>query len=204
MSTENVYMGSQIARQRLSRQERYTQLIEVAWQIIREEGTEALTLGHLAERAGITKPVVYDHFTSRSGLFAALYREYDLRSTARMDEQIRQTAPVLEKLATVIADAYIECVLLSGREMPSVIAALSGTPELEQLRQEYATAFTEKCGALFAPFCNGNPLPTSALWAMLGAAEGLSWAVVIGKISAQQAKDELMQVIVTMVRGNPQ
>jgi AcrR family transcriptional regulator len=120
-------MGSQIARQRLSRQERYTQLIEVAWQIIREEGTEALTLGHLAERAGITKPVVYDHFTSRSGLFAALYREYDLRSTARMDEQIRQTAPVLEKLATVIADAYIECVLLSGREMPSVIAALSGT-----------------------------------------------------------------------------
>lgn len=197
-------MGSQIARQRLSRQERYTQLIEVAWQIIREEGTEALTLGHLAERAGITKPVVYDHFTSRSGLFAALYREYDLRSTARMDEQIRQTAPVLEKLATVIADAYIECVLLSGREMPSVIAALSGTPELEQLRQEYATAFTEKCGALFAPFCNGNPLPTSALWAMLGAAEGLSWAVVIGKISAQQAKDELVQVIVTRVRGNPQ
>ena len=197
-------MGSQIARQRLSRQERYTQLIEVAWQIIREEGTEALTLGHLAERAGITKPVVYDHFTSRSGLFAALYREYDLRSTARMDEQIRQTAPVLEKLATVIADAYIECVLLSGREMPSVIAALSGTPELEQLRQEYATAFTEKCGALFAPFCNGNPLPTSALWAMLGAAEGLSWAVVIGKISAKQAKDELVQAIVTMVRGSQQ
>jgi AcrR family transcriptional regulator len=44
-------MGSQSTRQRLSRQERYTQLIEVAWQIIREEGTEALTLGHLAERA---------------------------------------------------------------------------------------------------------------------------------------------------------
>jgi AcrR family transcriptional regulator len=142
-------MGSQSARQRLSRQERYTQLIEVAWQIIREEGTEALTLGHLAERAGITKPVVYDHFTSRSGLFAALYREYDLRSTARMDEQLSQTEPVLEKLAAVIADAYIECVLLSGREMPSVIAALSGTPELEQIRQEYATTFTEKCRALF-------------------------------------------------------
>ena len=58
-------MGSQSTRQRLSRQERYTQLIEVAWQIIREEGTEALTLGHLAERAGSTKPVVYDHFNSR-------------------------------------------------------------------------------------------------------------------------------------------
>ena len=140
-------MSSQSTRQRLSRQERYTQLIDVGWQIIREEGTEALTLGHLAERAGITKPVVYDHFTTRSGLFAALYREYDLRSTARMDAQISQTEPVLEKLAAVIADAYIECVLLSGREMPTVIAALSGTPELEQLRADYATTFTENCRA---------------------------------------------------------
>ncbi|MCL5501605.1 TetR/AcrR family transcriptional regulator [Escherichia coli] len=194
-------MSSQSTRQRLSRQERYTQLIEVAWQIIREEGTEALTLGHLAERAGITKPVVYDHFTTRSGLFAAIYREYDLRSTARMDEKISQTEPVLEKIATVIADAWIECVLLSGREMPSVIAALSGTPELEQLRQEYATAFIEKCRTLFSPFCQGHTLQTPALWAMLGAAEGLSWAVVIGKISAQQAKDELVQGIVCMVNG---
>jgi AcrR family transcriptional regulator len=194
-------MTNQPARQRLSRQERYVQLVDVAWQIVREEGTEALTLGRLAERAGITKPVVYDHFTSRSGLFAALYREYDLRSTARMDAQISQTEPVLEKLAAVIADAYIECVLLSGREMPTVIAALSGTPELEQLRAEYATTFTEKCRALFSPFSKDKTLKTPALWAMLGAAEGLSWAVVMGKISAQEAKDELVQGIVCMVRG---
>jgi hypothetical protein len=90
---------------------------------------------------------------------------------------------VLEKLAAVIADAYIECVLLSGREMPSVIAALSGTPELEQIRQEYATTFTEK-RALFTLSAMAIRYDT-ALWAMLGAAEGLSWAVVIGKIRAQ-------------------
>lgn len=195
-------MTTQPARQRLSRQERYVQLVDVAWQIVREEGTEALTLGRLAERAGITKPVVYDHFTSRSGLFAALYREYDLRSTARMDEQISQTEPVLEKLAAVIADAYIECVLLSGREMPTVIAALSGTPELEQLRLEYATTFTEKCRMLFTPFCADHTLQSPALWAMLGAAEGLSWAVAIGKINAQEAKDELVKGIICMVRGS--
>jgi len=192
-------MTNQPARQRLSRQERYVQLVDVAWQIVREEGTEALTLGRLAERAGITKPVVYDHFTSRSGLLAALYREYDLRSTARMDAQISQTEPVLEKLAAVIADAYIECVLLSGREMPTVIAALSGTPELEQLREEYATTFIEKCRALFSPLSKSKTVQTPALWAMLGAAEGLSWAVVMGKISAQEAKDELVKGIICMV-----
>jgi hypothetical protein len=55
-------------------------------------------------------------------------------------------------------------------------------------------------GAVY-PFLQWQYVTTPALWAMLGAAEGLSWAVVIGKISAQQAKDELVQAIVTMVRA---
>lgn len=132
-------------RQRLTREARFTQLVAVAWQIIRDEGTEALTLSHLAELAGVTKPVVYDHFTSRSGLLAALYREYDQRQNQKMDDALRTTKAELAPRATVIATAYIECVLLQGREMPSVLAALAGTPELEKIRQEYAADFIEKC-----------------------------------------------------------
>ncbi|WP_323658522.1 TetR/AcrR family transcriptional regulator [Pectobacterium versatile] len=193
-------MSKPQARQRLSREERHIQLIKAAWQIIREEGTEALTLGHLAERAGVTKPVVYDHFTNRSGLLAALYKEYDARQTAIMDDIIRKTEPVLDKLAAVIATSYIDCVLLQGREMPNVMAALTGTPELEQIRQEYDATFTEKCRDLFAPFCAGKPPHDAALRAMLGSAEGLSYAAVKGIITEQQAKDELFHMIVAMVQ----
>ncbi|ELQ6131619.1 TetR/AcrR family transcriptional regulator [Cronobacter dublinensis] len=192
-------MSDTRTRTRLSREERNTQLMTVAWEIIREEGTEALTLGRLAERAGVTKPVVYDHFTSRSGLLAALYREYDVRQTRKLDEAIARTAPELTPLATVIADAYIECVLLQGREMPNVMAALSGTPELEKLRQEYAFEFTAKCRALFAPLRAQGALRDAALWSMFGAAEGLSWAVAIGAIDASAAKAELRDAIVGMV-----
>ncbi|KGT86527.1 TetR family transcriptional regulator [Erwinia typographi] len=192
-------MPESLTRQRLSREERHRQLVEVAWRIIREEGTEALTLGYLAKQAGVTKPVVYDHFTSRSGLLGALYTEYDRRQTALMDAIIGKTEPLAEKLAAVIANAYIECVLLQGREMPSVMAALAGTPELEQIRQDYAATFTAKCRELFAPFSR-HPLSDAALRAMLGSAEGLSWAVVNGVITAQQAKDELFHVIIAMVQ----
>lgn len=195
-------MSNPRARQRLSREERHVQLIETAWRIIREEGTEALTLGQLAERAGVTKPVVYNHFTNRSGLFAALYKEFDYRQTAQMDEIIRNTEPVLEQLASVIATSYIDCVLLQGREMPNVMAALTGTPELEQIRHDYTTAFTEKCRQLFAPFCGGQPLHDAALRAMLGSAEGLSYATIQGVITEQQAKDELFHVILSMVERN--
>ncbi|AMO47446.1 transcriptional regulator, TetR family [Kosakonia oryzendophytica] len=191
-------MSDTRVRQRLTREDRYTQLVEVAWQIIRDEGTEALTLGHLAECAGVTKPVVYDHFISRSGLLAALYREYDQRQNQKMDEVISRTDATPEKLAAVIATAYIDCVLLQGREMPSVLAALAGTPELEKIRREYAVDFIGKCRTLFAPFCT-HPLRDAALWAMLGSAEGLAWAVVQGAITDVQAKDELCAVIIGMV-----
>ncbi len=193
-------MAEKRVRQRLSREARAAQLVEVAWQIIRQEGTEALTLGHLAELAGVTKPVVYDHFTSRSGLLAALYREYDLRQNRKMDEALARAAPQLTARATVIATAYIECVLFQGREMPSLLAALAGSPELETIRRDYAVDFTGKCRVLFAPFC-GKPLRDAALWAMFGAAEGLAWAALQGAISENEAKAELCLVIIAMVEA---
>jgi AcrR family transcriptional regulator len=174
--------------------------MDVAWHIIREEGTDALTLGYLATQAGVTKPVVYDHFDSRSGLFAALYAEYDQRQSVKMDEILRNTEPRAETLASAIANAYIECVLLQGREMPSVMAALAGTPELEKIKQECITAFTAKCRQYFSPLCESENLSEAAILAMLGSADGLSAAVVNGVITEQQAKDELFQVIMSMLQ----
>ncbi len=42
-------------------------------------------------------------------------------------------------------------------------------------------------------------LRDAALWAMFGAAEGLSWAVAIGAIDGRAAKAELRDAIVGMV-----
>ena len=61
------------SRRRLPREARTRQLLEASWALIGDEGTDALTLGRLADVAGITKPVVYDHFGTRNGLLAALY-----------------------------------------------------------------------------------------------------------------------------------
>ncbi|MFK0161731.1 TetR/AcrR family transcriptional regulator [Rhizobium sp. NPDC090279] len=189
-------------RSRLTREERYRQLIEIAWQIAGEEGTEALTLGRLSERAGVTKPVVYDHFTTRSGLLAALYREFDIRQTEVMDAALYASAPTLTGRAEVIAASYVDCVLRQGREIPGIIAALAGSPELEKIKRDYETAFIEKCRALLVPFANTGSIASAGLWAMLGAAEALSYAATMGDISPQQAKDELFETIRAMVARN--
>jgi AcrR family transcriptional regulator len=189
-------------RQRLSREERHRQLVDVAWRVIREEGTEALTLGQLAEQAGITKPVVYDHFGTRSGLLAALYREFDDRQNALMDAALEASGPALADRAAVIASSYVDCVLLQGREIPGVIAALAGSPELEKLKREYEAAFIEKCRVALSPFAGTGTIASAGLWAMLGAAEALSYAAATGEITAVQAQDELFETIMAIVARN--
>lgn len=86
------------ARTRMSRENRLAQLMTIAWSIIRAEGSDALTLGHLAERAGVTKPVVYDHFGTRAGLLAALFRDFDARQDALMDAALDASPLTLEEI----------------------------------------------------------------------------------------------------------
>lgn len=189
-------------RRRLLREERHNQLVTVAWRLIGEEGADALTLPRLAEAAGITKPVVYDHFGTRFGLLVALYEEFDARQAAVMDAALAASEPTLVDRATVIAASYVDCVLLQGREIPGVIAALAGAPDLEKIKRDYRLAFVEKCRALLAPFAGPSAIPAAGLWAMLGAADALSHAAASGDITAKEAKDELYATIVAMVDRN--
>jgi AcrR family transcriptional regulator len=187
-------------RRRLSREARLRQLLDVAWRIVREEGTDALTLGRLAEQAAIAKPVVYDHFATRSGLLVALYKEFDREQTEVIDALLQASEATLPGKADAIASSYVDCVLLQGREMPGVIAALAGSPELEKTKREYQQIFIAKCRTILAPFTKGGTIPSSSLWAMLGAADALSSAAATGEITAKQAKEELFEVIVAMVK----
>lgn len=186
-------------RRRLARDERHRQLLDVAWRLIREEGTEALTLGRLAEQSGVTKPVVYDHFETRTGLLATLYREFDARQIALMDSALQTSEPSLAGRAAVIASSYVECVLAQGREIPGLIAALASSPELEKIKRDCEAAFMEKCRAALAPFAEAGTIAPAGLWAMLGAAEALSYAAATGGITAEQAQEELFETIVAMV-----
>jgi AcrR family transcriptional regulator len=186
------------ARTRMSRENRLAQLMTIAWGIIRAEGSDALTLGHLAERAGVTKPVVYDHFGTRAGLLAALFRDFDARQDALMDAALDASPLTLEGRAQAMAAAYVDCVLAQGREIPGVVAALEGSPELEQIMRAFRTMFLKKCRALFLPFAPSGEIRDPALWSMMGAAQLLSYAAAIGEVTREDAIAELARAIHAM------
>lgn len=188
------------ARKRLSKESRLVQLLDVARQLVAAEGTDALTLGRLAEAAGITKPTVYDHFGTRQGLLAALYREFDAHQAELFDAALSASRATLDDKARVVADSYIACVLAEGREIPGVLAALDGSPELAMLKRHCQQDYLAKCRDALAPFAGPQGLSAAGLWAMLGAADALAGAAVSGEIGHVQARAELYDTVVSLVQ----
>jgi AcrR family transcriptional regulator len=60
------------ARRRLPRAARSRQLLDVAEAVFAARGVQAVSMDEIAEAAGVTKPILYDHFGSKDRLIAAV------------------------------------------------------------------------------------------------------------------------------------
>jgi AcrR family transcriptional regulator len=60
------------AAPRLSAAARRTQLIEIARGVFAQHGYEATSVEEIAARAKVSKPIVYEHFGGKEGLYAVL------------------------------------------------------------------------------------------------------------------------------------
>ena len=59
-------------RVRMSGKERREQLLDVGRSLFAEKGFEATSTEEIAARAGVSKPIVYEHFGGKEGLYAVV------------------------------------------------------------------------------------------------------------------------------------
>ena len=65
-------IGRERRRVRMTGQERRSQLLDIGRAVFAERGFEAASIEEVAQRAQITKPVVYGHFGGKEGLYAVV------------------------------------------------------------------------------------------------------------------------------------
>ncbi|MFI0367706.1 TetR/AcrR family transcriptional regulator [Actinomadura sp. 1N219] len=58
-------------RRRMSRAERERQMLDVAEEVFGERGYQATSMDEIAERCGVSKPMLYEYFGSKDGLLVA-------------------------------------------------------------------------------------------------------------------------------------
>jgi len=93
--------------------QRREQLIRVARNLFAEHGVEATSVEEIAATAGVSKPIVYEHFGSKDGLYAVVVD----REVQRLETAINQalTTPgaryreIIERGALALLDYIDEC-----------------------------------------------------------------------------------------------
>ena len=98
-------------RRRMPREQRRATLIDAAREEVLANGYGELTMERVAQRAGVSRTLVYDHFANRSDLFLAVLGEEHVRlmaavapAVAHGDRETRVRAGVHAFLT--VADAY--------------------------------------------------------------------------------------------------
>src|ERR1700692_794647 len=72
-------------RKRMTGQERRQQLLDVSRRLFAERGFEGTSIEEIAPQAGVSKPVVYEHFGGKEGLYAVVVdREVERLTTVTM------------------------------------------------------------------------------------------------------------------------
>src|SRR5690348_6566951 len=116
-------------RARLSRSARRAQLLVAARDVFAAQGYHAAAMDDIAERAGVSKPVLYQHFPGKLELYRALLTTHADDLVERVRDAIARTSDNQERVAAAVS-AYFDFVAGDGQAFRLVFESdLRGEPE---------------------------------------------------------------------------
>ena len=114
---------------RLSRSARRAQLLVAARDVFAAQGYHAAAMDDIAERAGVSKPVLYQHFPGKLELYQALLHTYADELVDRVRSALDSTTDNRERAQAAVA-AYFDFVAGEGGAYRLVFESdLRGQPE---------------------------------------------------------------------------
>jgi AcrR family transcriptional regulator len=180
---------------RMTKEQRRRHLKQAALDIVREEGVEALTLARAAERAGVTKPIAYEHFGTRAGLLIALFQDYDVPTHDAFQSALKARGKTLQDAASIFSTSYVDSCLEMGPEIAAVFSALAVCSETQDFLQTWRGSLIDEACAAFAVFTPNEARRRTLMIGILGAAEALAAAVWAKLISRDEAVISLARII---------
>jgi AcrR family transcriptional regulator len=138
---------SPLRGQRLPRQARRKQLLGAAQEVFVAHGYHAAAMDDIAERAGVSKPVLYQHFPGKLDLYLALLDEHATALVKRVRVALESTTNNKQRVAASVA-AYFDFVDGGDEGFRLVFESdLRNDPavreRVERMTQECVDAITE-------------------------------------------------------------
>lgn len=125
--------GGLSKRTRLSPEARQRQILDVAARVLSEDGAPALEITTVAARAGVTRPVVYRFFPTRTALLVGVLEDFEADLVHRYQQALLRTlgAP-LERTVVAFVEASCDAIEAKGKGAWNLLDARD--PDLEAAR----------------------------------------------------------------------
>lgn len=173
-------------------------MIAVAEEIFAERGYQATSMDEVAERVGVSKPMIYEYFGSKEGLLIACLRnaraellEVTMTAVAgatTAEETLRRGLRAFFEFT----DSHRRSWKLLRHE--ATVAGLTAVDEVEAIRQQHTT-LNATLLANFLPHRGQQALEAYAE-IIVGACERLSlWYVASEDVTAERATELIMDLI---------
>jgi len=133
-------------RARVPRAQREEQILDAAEQVFAERGFHATSMDEVADRVGVTKPLIYEYFGSKEGLLSAciIRARTQLREATELSwAAVGPDAPLAEVFEAGVRaffefiDAHSTAFVLIRQEGA---VASQANPLIESIRQEQSAA----------------------------------------------------------------
>jgi len=160
---------------RLSAHQRRSQLLDVAGRLFAESGFHGLSMERLAEAAGVSKPVVYQHFSSKRRLYLTLLEDATTELDFRVNAALTGTSDNRARVEGAIS-AYFDFV--EDRRFRLLFAtAERNDPEVREIVERTMTGVASAVGRLIAADAGLSEASANFLAAGVSALalEGASW-----------------------------
>lgn len=140
-------------RQRMPRASRERQMIAVAEEVFGACGYQAASMDQIAERVGVSKPMLYEYFGSKEGLLIGCLRQIRAELRAATEEAARQAVDAEDALRRGLR-AFFDFAVTHANSWRLLRheAALHGgaAAEIEAIRGQQTALIVELMGA-FVP-----------------------------------------------------
>ncbi|MFW6775340.1 TetR/AcrR family transcriptional regulator [Nocardioides sp. CPCC 205120] len=191
---------------RLPRRERRAQLLESALEVFVAQGYHAAAMDDIAERAGVSKPVLYQHFPGKLDLYLALLDESCAAVIAQCREALASTGDNKLRVAAAIKAFYDYVAAETGAFRLVFESDLTSEPAV-RAQVERVTSETAELVADVIRDDTGLPDEAARLLAvsLVGMAQVSArfWLSETSGITIQQAVDLVSGLAWRGIRGYP-
>ncbi|MDP6862496.1 MAG: TetR/AcrR family transcriptional regulator [Acidimicrobiales bacterium] len=187
---------------RLPASERREQLLDVAMTVFAANGYHDTSMNGVAKAAGVTKPVLYQHFTSKRDLYLELIEDVAdrlanevVRAAKAANSNYQKTVDALCAYFSFVEQNQREFQLLFGRSAPRDDDTASGSQMVE-------SRMSATIADLLSEWLDSATVETYAR-AIVTMSEGVCrhWLTQLDRPSAEDLAEQLAGLILTGIRG---